>query len=596
MFSRRAARLCLIPILCAAAAACDPGVADPPVALTLKVAGPLAPDSPFADPEVRFIAMIAEGPGIVDGAHQIVQKYLPGMALDLGALLTQKDQPIPYGDARQFRIELYPADVNGLPTSPIRASGRSVPVAIAQNDQPRVHTIYVSKVNQFAAAVSDAKVPAQVDHRVGASLVATPDNNALIIGGSKPKTAATDPFDPLSYGSFQTGILLYDTEQRTLFGPIAALSTGRSFMASALGVNGLVAMIGGYVDNGGNAKATDLVEFIDPTTRSVRQATPPVSPPNPNFKAHLSFARAQHSITRLFDNDNYFLVAGGQGAAEASGTWEIWHPVHGKLADGPLTRPRWNHCAARVPDATGGFIMLVGGENADGPINNFEVIRYDDKGHVAYKGNKTITCSVGATTAQDAGCEALKSQPNYAQVAWEPIEHDLDGKGARTLPACGYQTHLIDSVNPQTQKPDKAPVYYVYIVGGFSDAAKTKPMDTISVFDLIKGSWLDHTQSLSVPRGAALLAASTIGPAGPRILVSGGVGLDKHTVDTAEVIYLPSSGVLAHKQVENPTPGGGRVHGAAVALPTGHVLVTGGATSTTTGLKHHGGLSLWSPL
>jgi len=584
----RSAALLLSLTLVAALASCDPGVAEAPIALQLKVAGPMGADNPFTDPQSRFIALTAEGPGITDGSHQIVLAYTPGMKINLGGLVNGKDQPIPYGDARQFRVELYPADVNGLPSYPIRAHGRTVPIAIRQGDAPASRTVYVTKVNHYAPAVNDSKVEAQVDPRAGAAVVSLPDHNVLIIGGAQPKTAATDAYDANSYANFQSGVLLYNSDQRGLFGPVAQLSKGRAFAAAASGVGGVVAIAGGYVDKAGTVEATNLVEYYDPKDTAIKPAGAGRATPKP----HLSFARARHTITRLFDNDNYFLVAGGAGAPQAAESWEIWHPVHGTLTQGPLSKPRWNHCAVRVPDASGGYIMLVGGENASGTIGDFEVIRYDDKGNVAFKGNKTITCNVGGTFGKNEQCDSMKGQPGYSETTWEPIVRALDGGTPRTLASCTYQTHSIAPTGGGAAQTK----FYVYTIGGFEDAGRKKALDRIGVYDLLAGSWVPHGLKLDIARGGAQIAVSSVGPRAGQVLISGGLGGDGKTVTTGEVVYLPSTGKLEHKKVVNLIPGGGRVLGGAVGLPTGHILLVGGVSSTDAGLKHHGGLSLWAPL
>ena len=572
---------------------CDPGIAPPPEALQLRVSAPLGADNPFADGAVKFVALTAEGPGIAEGGHQIVLAYSPGMKIDLGNQLSNRDLPVPYGDARQFRLELYPADVNGTPTFPIKAHGRSLPVAIRQGEAGKAISIYVTKVNHYAPAVSDGKIEAQVDPRAGASVVATPDNNVLIMGGSSPKSAATDPWDPKSWTNFNNTVLVYNAEQRQLLGPVGQLTKGRAFAASALGVNGLVAMSGGYVDNGGTVEATNLVEYFDATTGSVKSSTPA----DPGRSPHMLYPRVGHSMVRMFDNEDYFLISGGTGPkGEAANSWEIWHPRDGALTQGPLSGPRFNHCAVRVPDATGGYIMLIGGENSSGPLNTFEVIRYDDKGNVAFKGNKTVTCRVGNTYKKDGECAALKSQPGYQEFTWEPIVQPLAGNAARTAPGCSYTVHRVQQDKADGSGKEDVNLFYVYVIGGFEDAKKTKPLDRVDVFNLLAGQWVTHTVKLNAARGAPQVGVSTVGPRPGQLLVSGGIGADGKTVANGEVVYVPATGQLDRKKVDNLIPGGGRVMGSAVGLVTGHVLVVGGATLGDQGMSAQTKLSLWSPL
>ncbi|GEM_PF-2941860 len=574
-----AARTVLTVGLVALLAACDPGLADPPQALQLVVSAPLGNDNPFLDPKAKFVALTAEGPQIVEENHQIVLSYTPGMKLDLGKLANGSDRPMPYGAARQFRLELYPAGVNGTPALPILGHGRTVPISVRDGDAPRQVNLYVTRVNTFAPPINANKLEAKLGPPAQSAGVATaplPDGNVLIAGGSAPKPAATDPWDPNSYTQFQTMVLVYNTDQRQLLGPVANLSKPRAFATASVGVNGLVAISGGYVDNGGTVEATSIVEYFDPKLGTVKQAQP-----TNGASPHLKYARAKHSITRMFDNENFFLICGGKGPkGEASNSWEIWHPTRGAVTQGPLSKPRWNHATVRVPDQTGGYIMLIGGENSSGVLNDFEVIRYDDHGNVAYKGNKRITCSINGQYAQDAACDAA---PPGGKVAWEPIVRPLAGNAGRTLAASAYVAHAGGK-------------FFVYMVGGFEDTKHTKPIDRIDVYDLLKGNWVPHDLKLAQARGGAQIGVSGVGRKAGQVLITGGIGADGKTVATGEVVHVPNTGKLTHSKVGGTMPGGGRVLGSAVGLVTGHVLVLGGVTFGDAALERHIQMSLWAPL
>ncbi len=570
----------LLPLLMLATplSACDPGVAEPVQGLAVLVTGPLS-DSPLADPESAFVAVVAEAPDIPPDQIQVVQPLVTGQPTNLSL------PAVPYGFGRQMRVELYSKDVNGLPTFPVRGRGRTIPQDVGQGETFLV-SAYVTKTNAFAPPISEAKQEALTDGRVGAAVVPMLDNGVLIAGGADPAAGATDPFDPKSWTGFKTTVLRYGTKERQLFNLSAApfnasLSVGRAFLAGAAGFDGTVVLSGGYVDNGAGPEPTNLMEFYDPKSNNIAKSTAG----NPV----LEFARARHTITRMFDDDNYFMVIGGKGADDkAARTWEIWHPTHGRITAGELSGPRWNHATVRLPEKDGGYMMLVGGENDAGPINNFEVIRYDRFGNVSFKGNTKVTCCVGATceTGADsnAKCASLKGQQGYSEFRWEPLLRELRGGVARTLPAAAY-VH------------NGAPRYnLVYIVGGFQDAKKTQPLNRIDVFDIETGGWIETAPTLEGARGAPVMGWSTAGAQRGQVIVTGGLDASGKTMASGEVLsYDPVGRKLFREWTANQLPAGGTVFGHAVSLSTGKIFIAGGASSDGASLKANTSIRLYNP-
>ncbi|MCO4760450.1 MAG: hypothetical protein KC502_03055 [Myxococcales bacterium] len=566
-------RLSLLCVIATAAAACAAPPGEPVQGLAVAIKAPLS-DNPFDDPETAFVAMVAEGPDIPADKLQVVKPYSPNMPLTLPA--------VPYGYGRGMRIELYSKDVNGQPTFPVRGRGRTVPKDVRHGETFLVHA-FVTKTNAFSAPFNNANQEVITDGRVGASVIAMNNEQVLIAGGADPVAGATDVHDVKSWGNFKTVPLRYDIDTRKLIDLSAApfstsLSQGRAFMAAARGSDGIVALTGGYTLGASGPEASKMVEYFDPKDSKIKQA---VASDKPN----LQFARAHHTVTRMFDNNNYFMVIGGKGPeSQASRTWEIWHPEQGRLAFGELSIPRWNHATVRLPEKDGGYMMLIGGENDNGTINNFEVIRYDGSGNVAHKHNNKITCCLpSGTCASDAECNAWKSQPGYSEYKWQPLLRELNG-GGRTQAAAAYVHNTTPRYN------------LVYIVGGFEDTQKKKPMTRVDVFNIETGKWVDSVQQLQAPRGAPIMGWSTAGAQRGQVIVTGGVDAQGKTIASGELLsYDSTSGKVMREWSSNELPNGGAVFGQAASLSTGHVFIAGGASSGDSGLKASATIRLYNP-
>ncbi|MCB9737759.1 MAG: hypothetical protein H6747_00715 [Deltaproteobacteria bacterium] len=564
----RLARRVRVPLLAAvgtlALAGCAQEVADPTQGLAVVIKAPPGADSPFANPDVKFVALIAEGPGLPTEsslAPNTVQPYTgPGQTLVMPS--------VPYGLGRQIRVELYPADANGIPTFPVLGRGRTVPTDVDTGSTHLVHA-YVTRTNNWTSPVSDQTQEAKTDARVGLGAELQPDGGVIIAGGADAGAGSTAPFEATGLGKMSKVVLRYDAGARVLQNlsapPVSAqLSTGRALMATATGFDGQVVFSGGYVEGDLGPVASNLMEYWDPKEAKIKQSGAGA--------AHLEFARAHHTATRLFDSQEYYMVAGGKGPqAEAAVSWEIWHPLYGRLQKGSLSKARWNHSTVRLPEKDGGYIMLIGGENESGPIDDFEVLRYDTAGNVSFKGNTKITCYIGTTahTGADSNdkCAALKGQPGYKEFAWEPLVRKLNGSIARTLAGAVFVS------NGATN--------HIYIVGGFADAAHTQPLSRVDVFDIVKGDWLGSVPQLESARGAPQLAVTRGGQQAGRVVVAGGIDAQGRTLAKAEVLYYDSAaGATKREWADGEIPGGGRVAGRAIGLPTGHVMVIGGAAAT----------------
>ncbi len=566
------------------AAGCSQEIDPPAQGLAVMVRGPLV-DSPFQDPNAAYLALIGEGPDLpATGGPFTIVPYTKGqMQLQIPEL--------PYGPQRQILVELYPADANGKATYPAIGRGRTPPRDIESRTDTFAVRAYVTRTNNWSTPVADNGQETLIDARIGVGAAMLADGNVLLAGGGAFKAGATKPFDIQSYGSLTDTVFRYDVDRRVLEVLSAAgtkLAVPRTQMATATGPDGQVVFAGGVVIGDLGPQATGLVEYLNAKEIEVRQSKGAVP--------HLKFARTSHTITRLFDTQQYYLIAGGVGpdlypqttVSIASNTWEIWDPVSGRIAEGSLAKSRWNHATVRLPSKDGGYIVLIGGENYDGPIADFEVIRYDNKGNIAFQGNTKVTCYCGneSITGEDsnAKCAALATQPNCSTYQWVPLLRSFEPAIGRTLPGAVF----VSSGNS----------HHIWIAGGFADAAKKQPLSRVDVFDMNSGTWLPAVPALEAARGAPIIAATLAGKEKGRVVVTGGIDGSGATVGLAEVLQYQVSVTVSAVQRENASgtaPGGGRVLGHAIGLRTGHVLLVGGATGDGKGFAAASPMGLYNP-
>jgi hypothetical protein len=549
----------------------------PPELLRLRVSHPQPPDNPFELPGADFVALIAEGPQIARDQVYEVSKYQTGKNM-----LVSLPQ-VPYGERRQVRVELLKGE-NGKPSETL-ARGWSVPKDIKVGGPAVLITPYVTKINAFAPINDDDGNRAKTDARAGAAAVALPDGSVLFAGGGVVKASSKNPYDIKNFEKFHDSLLLYDPDKRTSLSLTdaagAKLKFARAFPGVAVGAS-VVAIVGGWIGSADGPKPTNSVEFI------------PLNAPKPEVKTStatqnpdLVHARAAPSVVQMFEGQDFFLVLGGQGDGSCSdacagNTWEVWHPTNGVVAKGSLNEPRWNHATVRVPGSGGGFVLLVGGENASGPLDTFEVVQFTNKSEGKVSNAASACPEKGA-----ADC------PPSVLDHWKPYKGYM--KSPRVLPGAAY-VYVV--------RPDNGLNYgYVYMLGGFADSAKTKALDSVDVLDLATGNYLDagSVAQLKVARGAPMVAAASNGSWPGQVLVAGGSSSAGSHVNSAEFLVVkPPDKVgdalkVSGFEVGSQLVGGNRALGVAVPLVTGHVLLGGGIGTNEQGLIPQNDLMVWNP-
>lgn len=555
--------------------ACEPAATPPSNLLGVAVRVPVDEDNPLASVTARFIALIANGPGLqTDAINSGAVAYQPSMQLVVPA--------IPFGANRQIRVEVY--DGNELGPVAAVARGASVPVNIvAGSPQQFVHP-YVTAINQFANVYSELdefgdspKVFLDGAH-VGLAAVSLASGKVLITGGGEPKAGAKNPFDPTSYASFRSTVALYDPDTRRILEvgtPAAHLATPRAFHSMGVG-QAFVAIAGGVEMNGeGKPIASNKIEFFNMqsnTVTSVDQNLP-----------DMLFGRIQPTVIQLFPGQDYFLIAGGKGNEPcpatpnlgqcAGNTWEIWHPSAGQLLTGQLNDARWHHAGVRVAGPLdGGYLLLIGGENEAGPLQSMEVLQFAVVDSKVLVSNSQVTCP-----------EACPSKPEG--FLWNPLSPPLPQP--RVYPGALYVPNATKGA------------YYVYMVGGFTNKEHTQTNNTVDVFDIQTSQFLGGDPIVVGQGRAAPLVASVVsGPGLGEVLVAGGSSNETTPLKSAEFIRLDdSSGTLqpAVAAVDGVLKDGDRTLGAAVGLNTGHVLLLGGAGALNGAVVPRLDAQVWNP-
>jgi len=566
------------------AVACSTTQEAPPLGAELIVRRPQAPeDDPFKLAGDHFVAITAEVPGRPDGEYRVIKPYKAGTSLDLQCS-TASCAGIPYAQGVQVRVELW-SSKDGAISAPVVGRGRSVPIDQYKGGAAKKIFPYVTRTNRFAPIEDESGQPAVVPGKAGAAVVTQrgAEGAALIIGGADPLPGKTDPFDPTAYANFSNAIYKFLPNERKVgamsdLGPDYQLKVGRAFHTAAVGKSG-IAVVGGYGKDDKGIKLLNTVEFLDFNGKTVNAV---------GTSQDLKFARAGATVISLFDNDDYFLILGGRGDPEckdavcASNTWELWHAQFGNVAQGGLNSARWNHAAVRLPATDGGYVMLIGGENADGVAQTFEVVQFSAQGLISFKGQQ---CQEKFT--QFGPC-------SKSAFFWEPLTQVL--QVPRTLPGAA-----VASVPRGAGVPDYR---HVYIVGGFEDKAHTKAVARMDVFDIDSGDYFNTDGfPLLQGRGAPMVTVVPHGPNEGQVLIAGGSKSVTEHLQSAEFVYVtvdrttgkpvPSIQIAA---VENDLIGGARVLGSAVTLNTGHVLIVGGVgKGTGTDLVGLNDTMVWNP-
>ena len=497
----------------------------------------------------KSLGIYGTGPGLAADA------VFAGLPFAPNGGKTVPSPAMPGGAGRQFRVEAYAQTEPGA-QAPL-ARGLTVPSDLSAATAATQRTAYLTRPLTFSAVYDDTELTGSGHKttlptgRAALGAIALPSNQVLIVGGGTP---GTSPFDKAGYSDFSSAVWLYDPDARTLKMQ-NNLATPRAFHTLAIGQT-VVAIVGGAEMSKANLPhSSNKIEFYNLASGELTSVTQ--SSPN------LQFGRVAPTVVQMFEHQDYFLVLGGEGDEAcpdkpanglcAGNTWEIWHPIAGRQAWGQLATARWHHAGVRIPGPNGGFVMLIGGENAQGPVTNMEVLQFTVS-------NSSVLMS-DALTKCPAECPATP-----ANFLWNPAAYP--NQPARIWPAALFVAQTLP-----------VPFYHVYIVGGFDSPSHAAARKNLDIFEISPTTSFLPGVSLAQGRAAPLVAAVTSGPSAGQVLIAGGSTSDNVHLATGEFLRVVASGGKTQttaSSVANGLTDGDRTLGAAVGLVTGHVLLVGG--------------------
>jgi hypothetical protein len=358
------------------------------------------------------------------------------------------------------------------------------------------------------------------------------DGSVLIAGGAAPADGF-DWMDPTKLDPIASSAEIYDPGKGTFemvgTAPQQLMSERRAFAAAVALPDGRVAIFGGMKDA---TQSTSTVDLYDPVSMTFAPSPP------------MADSRARHTAT-LFSSEwgGYVLLAGGMGTG--SGTWEVWSPADGSVAQGSLAEPRWNHTATLIaaetdPGVSRDSVLLIGGEGTDGVRSTVEIFDL-------------------ATQQMDFGTRLLCSNG-----------------GLTDPPAVKKTMHAAALVLKR---------HFVYVAGGFSDTAHMAPVGDVCVWKTTTESWQGQAGTFMLMKKRGALRATEL--PGNVVLFSGGLGKKSgvgvlEAVPSVEIIFEyidPGTGqtVIDIGPSEYPIsmlyP---RWDHVAVATADGKVLIVGG--------------------
>jgi hypothetical protein len=533
---------------------------------------------PLTDPAATVMTVTATGPGTDVTLDKVTLASVAAASAGASCNPGLACAGVPVGG--QLTVEVWSkAPKQGQTNPPVLGRGRTLPFYPGDGLTPATAWPYVTRPNHFAPVVTATGAAVNQTARAGQTLAELPDpsGRVVVIGGGKLAQGATDPMKASSWQGMLDEVAVYDPNTRLLVPATSAtgpskLSVPRTLHTSATGTN-YIAVVGGYAGGPNGPILTDTVEYID---KNLTVTTGEGGNPK------LVFARAGASVIRMFEDEDFFLVLGGKGNTPckddkgnrldcAGNIWELIHPKHGTLQQGRLAVARWNHATVRMPGPSGGYAVLIGGEDDNGVLGSFELVQFSKEGS-------------GKISSLDAECpDATGSNCDFF---YKPLVQGMPQAG--TMMGAAY-----------VESPDHQ---LIYMVGGFTDLAHKKPSDRLHVFDLHSGDYVDQGFALGTARGRPILATTTAADGSIQVLVAGGIGDAGSPVASAESILVqtttsPSGGSQHNIQVipaANALLNGARDLAAAIALRTSHILVTGGVSGENPAQLVP--LQVWNPL
>ena len=553
-----------------AAGSCEGGSSDAGIKLRLELYGP--PDG-YPDPfeSIAFLRVRAEGRGIetretfIDFATR--GGTLPSVPFGSGIQLTVEAldvscQPRAGADAGLCTGADACSDP-ALPCDPlpgnVLARGRTGRFDVDGDAEARAAAVYMLRTDTYAPTVSASTgAPTQmVTGRAGHSVTRLEDGRVLIVGGASLESDVDDYTDPAALGTFYRSAEIYDPATGTFENLSGADESSKLFSARAFHQAVLLPDPAGpdrVAIFGGYAKVNEVLQPL----ASVEIFDPASGTFSHGNVPPMAQARAYHTATVTDERGRVLLVGGRDDVAAAS--WELWDPVDGPVDNKNLLVPRWNHTATLVPGSQD-LVYIFGGENGSGTTSAAEI--YNAVEETLYSGY-----------------------------------FEMGGEEARTLHTASFV-------------PEQG---FVYVIGGFSDRAKTQALRRVDVFQVqcqpagsetLAACW---RRDVSFGLGSARGGHSALNLGGQAILVYGGcadISSGSCGIAASEIIFRYDRVTEDDegRQIVEPVVDIGNTGGPhwpryaqrAVVLESGHALILGGAQKSGGAFLMQGQAELFNP-
>ena len=238
-------------------------------------------------------------------------------------------ESLPYGDEVLVVATCYlqQVDTQGATTVTAVSVGQTCPVKQdSECDTPANKYLYMGAINKFLPTVDPmaGAVTNPYESRWGATVTTLYDGKVLLAGGAGPE-GKFDWADTTKLQNIKSSAEIYDPGNGTFTmvgtAPQQLMSEKRAFAAAVEVTSGQIAIFGGMKDS---TQSTSSVDLYDPISMTFTAGPP------------MKDTRAYHTATALDYGEAgiYVLLVGGMGSGE--GTWEVWDPLTGVVASGPL--------------------------------------------------------------------------------------------------------------------------------------------------------------------------------------------------------------------------------------------------------------------
>lgn len=415
---------------------------------------------------------------------------------------------LPFDEDLSLVAECYDSDPNSPSPEPnnLMAKGQTVPFRHRDGDVLDKHTLYLMIPSSFGPTMSfgTSTTPDPMtgfppvcggieskpfSARWGATSTELFNSMILIAGGvDGTDSDCTDWSDPTCVTKAHSTAEIYDPRGGT-FSLVgydgSALMTQKRAFAAAVRLPSEEVVIFGGVNAAG--EPTSTVDIYDPVGQSFMPGQPMLD------------TRSRFTATLISSAEaGYILLIGGYGTGE--GSWEVWTPTLGTIANGQLAESRWNHTSNLIttkedPAVKRNMVVIAGGEGGGEP---------------------------GASSVRDT-LEIFDIDAN--QLDPLPIALCSNTPGAGTK-----KTMHASAFVPKR--------HFLYIAGGFKDTKHAEPVQDICVWHSSQEKWSGEAGTFRLKTGRGALTATAL----PNnvVLFAGGLIKDSGTlkcVETVEIVF-----------------------------------------------------------